>query len=273
LRYLFGAPFHFGGFYLTSETALVLGNAFSFIVSPKRRLFLKFYEKRQLAPTIFEFAFDSNVAFKFLPGQYLEWTLPHRHVDSRGNRRYFTIVSSPTENRLRLAAKIIDKSSSYKRALLNLKLGESLAAGELAGEFTIPRSADQELVFIAGGIGITPFRSMIKYIIDKGEERDVTLFYSCSNVSEFVYREIFEEAVKNGLKVVYVLTDVENVPPDWKGKVGFLSKEMIQSEVRDYENRTYYLSGPQAMVTAYKRLLKSMGIGRRRVKTDYFPGY
>ena len=270
---LFGAPLHVGSLYLTSELSLVLGNLYSFFVSSKQRLFLTLVEKKKLAPAIYELVFSPDRTPAFLPGQFLEWTLSHAHPDERGNRRYFTIASSPTERYLRIGVKIIDASSSYKKALLAFWEKGSLVAGQLGGDFVLPRDTGEKLVFIAGGIGVTPFRSMVKYMIDRKQMRDIVLFYTCVDVSEFVYRDLLEEGEEYGLKTVYVLTKKEAPPVDFKGRVGFINKEMILSEVADIAERTYYLSGPPAMVKAYHGLLRSLHIGRRRIKTDYFPGY
>src|SRR3989344_4148725 len=270
---LFGAQVRLGSLYLTSEMALVVGNLFSFLVSFKKRLLLQLKNQQLLAPKIFEFIFTADRSFNFLPGQYLEWTLVHAPADNRGDRRYFTIASSPTEPDLRIAVKITDKSSSYKKTLVNLKPGDRLVAGQLYGDFTLPNDFEKKLVFIAGRLGITPFRSMVKYIIDTKQTRDVVLFYASSDANEFVYRELFEEAKKYGLKTVYVVTNPNGISPAVPVKVGPIDRAMIEAEVADYQKRTYYLSGPPGMVNAYKKLLRSLRISRRQIKTDYFPGY
>src|SRR5581483_7352248 len=94
---LFAPQLHVGAFYTTPESALLMGNIFSYIVSPKVRRLLQLIEKRQLTPDTYNFAFAADRPFSFRPGQYMEWTLPHPHPDTRGNRRYFTLASSPTE--------------------------------------------------------------------------------------------------------------------------------------------------------------------------------
>lgn len=270
---LFGAPFNLGGFYITSEMALVLGNVFSFAVSLKERLTLRLKIKRQLAPEIFEFIFTPNRRFVFMPGQYLEWTLPHRHVDNRGGRRYFTIASSPTEPDVRLAVRIGPQHSSYKQALRSLKAGDTMVAGQLMGEFTLPKRRKQKLVFIAGGIGITPFRSMVQYLIDSQERRDVVLLYKCSRASEFVYTEVFADAQPYGIQTVYLAKDARQAPAGVTVTAGVIDSELITKKISAYQKRLYYLSGPPAMVATYKDLLRSLHIPRSQIKTDYFTGY
>jgi NAD(P)H-flavin reductase len=88
-----------------------------------------------------------------------------------------------------------------------------------------------------------------------------------------VYKDLFEESRAVGLKTVYVATDAAKVPPGWTGRTGYIDKAMIEAEVPGHESRAYYLSGPPGMVDSYKALLKSLGVGRRQIKMDYFPGY
>ena len=268
---LAGSQFSIGPVYSTYETALIVGNVFAFIVSFKKRLVLTLKEKTQIANGVYEFIFAPDHKFAFTSGQYLEWTLSHNRPDSRGVRRYFTIASSPTEDTVRLGIKInSEKSSSFKNALIGLPSGSKIYAGQLSGDFVLPKKASEKLVFIAGGIGITPFRSMIKSLIDKKEDRDVVLFYACSDISEFVYKDIFDSARESGVKTVYVCS---HPPQGWKGRSRHIDGEMIKEEVSDFKNRAYYLSGPSNMVDGYKKLLREIGIKPHKILIDYFPGY
>jgi len=271
---LFGTPFAVGPVYSTPELALVIGNIFSYLVSSKQRLRLRLQKKEQLTPEMYNFSFTPDEQLVFKPGQYLEWTLPHQGSDSRGNRRYFTIASSPTETEISLGVKIVpDQSSSFKKALLELTPGQEVLATQLAGDFTLPAASNQKLAFIAGGIGITPFRSMVKYLIDTKQQRDIVLFYVSSTNDGFAYKEVFDQAKKVGLKTVYVITQAKNIPKNWTGQSGYISAEMIHRELSDYAERTFYLSGPNAMVSAYKDLLRKLNIGHAEIVTDYFPGF
>ncbi|HUQ85523.1 MAG TPA: hypothetical protein VM077_04320 [Candidatus Limnocylindrales bacterium] len=271
---LFGVQFNFGPIYSTPELTLLIGNIFTYFVSPKQNFLLKLSETKKLASDIYGYSFISNQKPSFAAGQYLEWTLPHKTPDTRGNRRYFTIASSPTEEKLQIGVKISEKSSSFKSSLLQLKEGTILSAGSLSGDFMLPVDPNEKLVFIAGGIGITPFRSMIKYLLDSNEKRDITLFYASPAPSDFVYQDIFENA-KNKfiLKTIYVITKTENAPANWTGKTGRINEEMIKSEIRDFKERKFYMSGPNSMVQAYKELLATLGIPKNKIVTDYFPGF
>jgi hypothetical protein len=194
------------GFYFTPELALTVGNTFSFMVSSKQKLLLTLAERIQIAPDIFDFIFIPKIKPAFAPGQYMEWTLEHDSPDSRGNRRYLTIASSPTENSLRLGIKFYPNGSSFKKSLFRMGPDSKVTGAQLAGDFTLPKNPKQKLVFMAGGIGITPFRSIVKYLIDKNERRDVVLFYSNKIKEEIVYKDVFDKAREAiGLRVVDII--------------------------------------------------------------------
>ncbi len=130
----------------------------------------------------------------------------------------------------------------------------------------------EKLAFISGGIGVTPFRSMIKYLIDRGERRSIVLLYSNRTAPEIVYGDIFKQAQSLGVKTVYTLTDAKQIPADWQGERGFVNADMITRNIPDFLQRTFYISGSHTMVTEFQKLLSGMGVPRNRVKTDFFPG-
>ncbi|HEU0050475.1 MAG TPA: RnfABCDGE type electron transport complex subunit D, partial [Patescibacteria group bacterium] len=246
---LFAPAVHIGSLYTTPELALLAANIFSYAVSPKGRHVLTLIEKIKTSADTYDFIFKPDRAFSFIPGQYLEWTLAHASADNRGIRRYFTIASSPTESNVRVGVKFYTKSSSYKKNLLAMKEGESLVGAQLAGDFTLPKNTNQKLVFIAGGIGITPFRSMIQYLIDQKERRDMILLYSNKIISEITYADTFSKAHDQlGLKIIYTLTDLPRIPKNWSGHSGQIDARMVMREIPDYRNRLFYISGPHAMV-------------------------
>jgi len=261
------------GISFTPEIALVLGNTFSYFINPNYRLALSLKYKQQLSVDTYEFAFDKQKDFKFIPGQYMEWTLPHGKVDSRGNRRYFSISSSPTESNLTMTIKFYNPPSSYKKELLDLQNGKQIIATQVAGDFVLPKNLKQPLVFIAGGVGIAPFRSMVQYIIDKNLSVDIILIYTNRTVSDILYSTIFERARNNGVRTIYNLTDLEKLPEGWQGTSGRITPQMISEKIPDFAKRIYYISGPQLMVQNFESTLKSAGVNSAQVKTDFFPGY
>lgn len=272
--FLFAPFIHIGTVYSTPELSLLAGNIFSYIVSPKEKLILELKEKIKISPDIYDFIFKPNQKLKFLAGQYMEWTLAHAHNDSRGMRRYFTIASSPENQNLRLGIKFYDNSSSFKKSLLSLELGDKIVASQLAGDFVLPKDKNKKMIFIAGGIGVTPFRSMAEHLLDKNEKRDAVLFYSNKGYADIVYKEFFDNAQeKTGIKTVYTLTDANLIPADWSGEKGFVSEEMIKKWASDYKKRTFYISGPKAMIDAFTKTLNKMGIDKSQIKTDFFPGF
>lgn len=261
LQIIYGASVGLGTFYQTPETALLLGNIFSYIVSPKEKLLLKLKEKIQIAPDIYDFIFERSSIFVYSPGQYMEWTLGFSNPDTRGNRRYFTLAASPTEENLRLGVRFSSNGSSFKKALLDLPKDGQIVASQLSGEFTLSKDVSKKLVFLAGGIGITPFRSMVKYLMDTQEKRNIILFYSNKTEEDIVYKDIFEKANKVGVQTMYVVTD----------KMGYIDEKMIREKVPDFKDRIFYISGPHSMVDAFEKTLKDMGV--KNIKVDFFPGY
>lgn len=261
------------GFTFTPEEALCIGNIYSYFVSPKYRLDLSLKVKQVLGGNVFSFLFTKKNNFSFVPGQYMEWTLPHDHIDDRGNRRYFSIASSPTENNLMIAVKFYEPPSSYKKAMVSMQENQKIIVSELSGDFVLPKDLSKPLVFIAGGIGIAPYRSMIQYIVDKNLHADIILFYVNRTKDEIAFQDIFQKGEDHGVKTIYALTDTAQVPSDWQGKIGHFTPALIQETVPDYKNRLFYVSGPQLMVKNIENLLLVMGLSKKNIKTDFFPGY
>jgi ferredoxin-NADP reductase/Na+-translocating ferredoxin:NAD+ oxidoreductase RnfD subunit len=270
---LFIPQVHLGAIYSTPELALVVSNVFSYLVSPKRKVLLKLNKKVRLAPDIIDFAFKPSETLAFAPGQYMEFTLDHAHPDSRGNRRYFTLASSPTEKLVHLGIRFYEQGSTFKQTLSRMDGRTPLLAGQIAGDFTLPPDPTQKLVFIAGGIGITPFRSMLKYLLDTRQRRDIVVFYINKTANEIVYADVLNAAQATlGIKTFYTLTDTTALPRAWPGLVGRLNEQMIQWAMPDFQERTYYVSGPPEMVRACEQALKNLHIRPEEIKKDFFPG-
>jgi ferredoxin-NADP reductase/Na+-translocating ferredoxin:NAD+ oxidoreductase RnfD subunit len=264
---------HLGQIYSTPELALALGNLYAFAVGPKQRVALMLRRQNRLSPSVIDFAFSPSRRVAFAPGQYLECTLAHPHADGRGIRRYFTIASSPTEPTIHLGVRFSERGSSFKRALRVLDRKTSLMSAQIGGDFTLPADPSRKLAFIAGGIGITPYRSMLKYLIDTKQRRDIVVLYATRTPDEIVYRDVLGEAqARLGTKVLYLLSDAAAVPANWAGLRGHLSEEMLESTMPDFRERHFYLSGPPGMVRAHRQVLVSAGVRRSLIKTDFFPG-
>jgi glycine betaine catabolism B len=270
---LFVPQIHIGALYSTPELALAIGNVFSWLVSPKQRVALRLKRRARIAPSVVDFFFTPSQRLAFRPGQYLECTLAHPNADARGVRRYFTIASSPTEESIQLGVRFYKRSSSFKTALYGLGGRTKLLAGQVAGDFTLPSAADRKLVFIAGGIGVTPFRSMLKYLLDTNQRRDIVLLYANKNANDIVYQDVLGEAQRRlGMRAIYTLTDQSAIPPNWPGARGRIDAQMIRAAIPDYKDRTFFLSGPPDMVNEHERALRGLGVGRSQIKKDYFSG-
>jgi ferredoxin-NADP reductase/Na+-translocating ferredoxin:NAD+ oxidoreductase RnfD subunit len=265
---------HLFNFYSSPELALTAGNIFSYLVSPKTKLFPVLKQKLKIAPDSADFVFSPDRKFAYKPGQYMEWTLPHHKTDSRGNRRYFTLASSPTEPDLRIGVKFYEDGSSFKEALLDMDEETPIVASQLAGDFVLPKDRTQKIAFIAGGIGITPFRSMAKYLLDKDEPRTITLLYSVRTEADIAYKDLFEEARRSiGLKTIYAITGDSTMASGPNTHAGPITSRLIKAAVPDYLDRVFYVSGTHAMVVAMQDILAELGVSHHQIKVDFFPGY
>ena len=253
---LYSAQLRFGIFSTSPHIVLALGNLFVFAVNPKVKLRMRLKDRVKISNNVYDYVFTPDWKFDFIPGQYMEWTLCFKDVDGRGNRRSFTLASSPTESDVHVGLKFYEPSSSFKRALSAMKKGDIIEGGPIAGNFILSQDASEKLVFIAGGVGITPFRSMIKYLTDKKERRDIVLFYIVADKTELAYKEVWAEA--KGVKFVPVVA-------------GRLTPELLELHAPDYKDRHHYISGPNGFVDMYKDVLKEAGV--TKITTDHFSGY
>jgi ferredoxin-NADP reductase len=269
---IFAVGLHVGRVYGTPEVALVLGNVFSYATVIRQRLHLRLLGRQELSGGVYELDFAPDRPFRFQAGQYAELTLPHMRPDSRGTRRSFTIASSPAESTVRFAMKFSTPSSSFKTSLATMRVGDYMYGSQISGEFLLPKDTTTKLLFIAGGIGITPFRSMLQYLVDTQQQRDIALLYVVSDSQAFVYTDVLQAAAQHGLKTVYILSDL-NVPAHWQWESGQITQELLNRTVADYKDRRCYISGPNQMVVATRKILTSSGIKRKHIKTDYFTGY
>lgn len=212
------------------------------------------------------FWFTPDQTVRYIAGQFVEVILPHDQPDSRGIRRWFTLSSSPTEKQLAITTKFSPEGSTFKKALLRSKPGERIMMSQPMGDFVLPKDKTLPLVFVAGGIGVTPVRSMLKWLADSGEKRNVRAIYAAHDNESVAFKELLERAAK----VTYVL---QNPPKGWRGESGRLDAAKLLALAPDTANQRYYMSGPEAMVEALYKGLRAAGIDERRLVGDYFPGY
>ena len=261
---LFGSAFHFSVITMTPALALVIGNLLAWYWSSRGAIKLRLVSKKQMSPTSYDFTFESNKP-AFVPGQYLELTLPHSQADARGMRRVFSIVGQSGEEHISIGTRLPEKPSSFKRALMALKPGQTVIATRIAGDFVLPVDESVPVVLIAGGIGITPYMS---HIMAAGKRR-LSLICVVNSSEDLAYVELLKQY---DIAVMIVSPDDARLPdPDWQHvRADRLSRDILEELIKKDEHPTVYISGPPAMVDATKHIVKSMGLD---YKTDHFAGY
>ncbi|AWB93676.1 FAD-dependent oxidoreductase [Aeromicrobium chenweiae] len=257
-------PPSLGVFAITPELSILIGNLVAFAFARRRGLVLELEQSRQLTPETHELTFRSRRPVRFVPGQYVELTVPHAGTDSRGSRRTFSIASPPDPSgRMSVALRVPEHSSSFKRALLDLEPGQRVQGTGIGGNFVLPPDPSVPVLLVAGGIGVTPFLSQLR----DGSSRDAVLVYGASSPDEVPFTEDLA-----GTRVVLVCPGRPATLPDgWSYvQAPFLSAEIIADAVPDLGTRTAYVSGPPAMVNAVRP-----GLAKRcrHLRTDYFTGY
>lgn len=235
---------------------------------------LHFIHREQVAADAWNNVFEKPENFVYEPGQFLEVDLKHADQDDRGETRWFTMSSSPTESQIMITTRHVDKASSFKNAFFNLKAGDSLEAKGPMGDFTLPQDPKTELVWIAGGIGVTPFRSQMKFLVDNQElDRKITLIYSNRTQADVAFSQLWAKANNEMPYFTFVQTLVDEVPKGWGGETGLVDEAMIKRAVKDIANKHFYVSGPEPMVQAFHEKLIGMGIPEDHLHQDEFPGY
>ena len=235
---------------------------------------IQFITREEVAKDTYTFFFKRPAEFEFVAGQYNRWTLPINATDGRGSSRFFTISSSPLlKDKLTITTKIIQ--SDFKKALLNLKENDEIKIFGPMGNFILDESNTKSRVFIAGGIGITPFHSMLTYAAQKNLIIPLTLFVSFSTPEEVVF---FDELKKvgnehNNIQIVYTVTKPEESQTPWSGEVGRISEQLIKKYVPDTVGKLFYVVGPPPMEEATTKMLKDMHIPEENILTEAFTGY
>jgi ferredoxin-NADP reductase len=221
-----------------------------------------------IAKNIKTFWFKPERPVRYTAGQFIELTLPHDNPDERGIKHWFTLSSSPSEAFLSITTKHAEgRSSSFKETLFGLKPGDKVNMSEPMGDFVLPKDPLRPLVFVAGGIGITPMRSMVKWLHDNQEHRTIHLIYAANSIEDVAFRDLFNAY---GTPVDIVLT---SPPPKWEGHTGRLDAEMILELAPDVDNKLYYLSGPEPMVESLEKDLLDHNVDKARLVGDFFPNY
>jgi ferredoxin-NADP reductase len=233
----------------------------------------KIKEKREVAKGTLLVIFDLlGREVDFEPGQYFFVTLPDiGYQDERGLRRHITVVTSPNERGvLGLCTRLRD--TAFKRTLAELPVGADVEVEEPKGTWVLPKETDRPYVFIAGGIGITVFRCMLRYIAEEGLPHRVTLFYSNRDRESTAFLdELAElEGANPRLRVVITMTD----DPEWEGERRRIDAELLRDHLDgDLGSFVYLIAGPPALVEAMEKVLREAGVPEEQVRPERFSGY
>lgn len=223
---------------------------------------LKLISRKKEAPDVESFIFSSAEPLIWKAGQYMHCVLHHEPTDNRGSDRWFTIASAPFEKEMTITTKFTsEKGSSFKTKLSNMKIGKSIEISDIDGDFTVDDPA-LECVFIAGGIGITPFYSILKEADHAKIKLHATLLYA-NRDNNIAYKEALEGFAKNNPNLVihHVITPER------------IDESLIRKYVPDLQKPVFYVSGPEPMVDSLGKVLIKMGVSAEHLKQDYFPGY
>jgi ferredoxin-NADP reductase len=230
-------------------------------------------EKREVAKGTLLVVFDLlGEAFDYQPGQYF-WVelLDPPYEDEKGPRRHISAVTSPTERGvIGLCTRIRD--SAFKRSLAELPVGAEVEVEPPRGKFVLPEDASRALVFVAGGIGITAFRSMLRYIQDEGLPHRVTLIYSNRDRESTPFLDELEEIERTNSRVRLILTMTDD--ERWSGERRRIDANFFRAYLgNEFNDARYMVAGPPGMAKAATDELKKTGVDEHLISTDSFSGY
>jgi ferredoxin-NADP reductase len=218
-------------------------------------------EIRPETADVASFVFEPEQPIDWTPGQYLHYNLEHPDADDRGVGRFFTVSSSPHEGHVMLTTRFAgDRGSTFKRALRQLEPGDTIELDRMAsGEFVVD-DPSQDHLFLAGGIGITPFRAILLDLEKRGEPLNVRLLYA-NRTEDIAFRDLFDRLEREHpeFSVEYII------------EPSLLDADRLQDEIAD--DRVYWVSGPKPMVDAVQATLEGLGAPTEAIKRDAFPGY
>jgi ferredoxin-NADP reductase len=220
------------------------------------------------------FYFGKPEGFEFNAGQFANFTLPtSTDADPLGNTRALSIASAPHERNLMVATRL--RATAFKRILNSLPLGAELHLQGPYGSLTLSQNGTRPAVFLAGGIGITPFRSLIWNAAELLSPRKITLFYSVRVPEEAPFLEELQKIERcNGrYKLICTVTQPEKVRMPWQGKTGRISIEMLSKWIPNLSVPIYFVAGPPGMVTGMRQMLIGSGIAEEDIRTEEFSGY
>jgi ferredoxin-NADP reductase len=224
---------------------------------------LSFVSKSFQQGNVTRFVFTPSEPVSWIPGQYVHYTIPHENADDRGDERWFTISSAPFEKDIWITTRIADENgSSFKNTLLNLQPGDTIETDEPEGDFTLD-DLTRNYVFVAGGIGITPFRSMLNQLHHDGKDVRVELLYANRSDESIAFKDELEaiSQARPDFHITYFTGD------------NHIDEAVLKAAGDKLSGPIYYVSGPESMVEAFKTTLEGMGVDEAHSRFDFFPGY
>lgn len=220
------------------------------------------------------FHFERPAGFEWRAGQSLDLYLVNPpETDEEGNSRAFSIVAAPHEEEIAIATRMRD--TAFKRVLKAAEVGMPVEIDGPFGDFVLHTKCERAAIFLVGGIGITPFYSMMKEATQKNSEHRIYLFYSNRRPEDTVFLKEIRELASRNPRITFVptMTDMDKSQEHWDGERGFVTREMIERHAPDTKDAVYYTAGPAAMVKAMRELLNAAGISDDDIRTEEFAGY
>lgn len=214
-----------------------------------------FVGREEMVPGTWTFYFKPPRTARYIAGQFIELYLPHDH-DERGYKRWFTLSSSPTEPFLAITTGFSTEGSSFKKQLLALEPGTELIMAEPMGDFVLPKDTSIPLVFVVAGLGVTPARSMVQWLVDTGEQRHVDIIHLARGAEQLVFASLFKSYAASYLAVHH----------------SFDRQQVVRLASQDARS-LIFIAGPEQFVEALYKDLQADGIPADRLIADYFPGY
>ncbi|MEK7094349.1 MAG: FAD-dependent oxidoreductase [Patescibacteria group bacterium] len=231
--------------------------------------------KRELvAEGTMSFYFKKPDGFIFKGGQYADFTLVNpSETDTEGNSRSLSLASAPYENELMITTRL--RNSAFKRVLQKESEKVEIKIDGPFGSFTLQKNTERPAVFLMGGIGITPARSIILQVIHDLLPHQIYLFYSNRRPEDAPFLEDFWEAEKinPNFKFVPIMTGMEKSKETWTGESEYIIPSMLQKYLPDFKKPIYYAAGPMTMTNAMREILNAAGIDDDDIRSEEFSGY
>ncbi len=223
---------------------------------------LKFIKRIENAPDVYSFIFEKPNDFSWIAGQFTQITFPHDNPDDRGIKRFFSISSAPFEKIIMVTSRIeIKSSSSFKKAFYDIKPDTLVECTEPRGKLVVTRQ-DKKIILIAGGIGITPIRSIILDLDYNNKLQNTDLIYS-NRDDALPFKNDFEvKKEKNSTFNIYYFVNPERI-----------CEETIDKIYSTFPDCLAFISGPPGLVKSVEDLFILKGLPKENIRTDYFPGY